>query len=131
MLHLFQLVPDALAHDYSSCLGSLSMQKNGVCSCCSGRVFPPVLSTRCMSPGFHQAPSGSSITLCFAFTHGAKDLVALHQDIANEALRMLRFAVRHVLRTSGHGGYECQEDEGAFMLAFAEMSDVVVFAAAL
>mmetsp|Transcript_22166 Transcript_22166/g.39860 ORF Transcript_22166/g.39860 Transcript_22166/m.39860 type:complete len:1016 (+) Transcript_22166:20-3067(+) len=116
-VQLLQLVPNALAHDYSWGEG--------------GRRFPPVISELRVRPGFEEAPAGDSITLCFVFTKGVRELAAA-PGLAAEALGLLRACVREALRSSGEGsGYECQEDEGAFMLAFAHMADVVAFSVTL
>ena len=57
-----------------------------------------------------------SITLCFVFTQGARELVATDPVLASQSLGLLRGYLREVLRNAGDGsGYECQEDEGAFM----------------
>lgn len=117
-VQLLQLVPDALAHNYA---------EDPAERC--GRTFPPILSERKIRPGFDDAPVGNSITLCFVFTQAARDLVTTSPGLASEALGLLRRCLREVLRHAGDGsGYECQEDEGAFMLAFANASDAAAFA---
>merc|ERR1711988_1465764 len=62
---------------------------------------------------------------------GARDLVASEPSLAVEALGMLRRSVRGLLTASGRSGYECQEDEGAFMLAFPNLSETAAFASEL
>ena len=50
------------------------------------------------------------------FTQGARELVATDPVLASQSLGLLRGYLREVLRNAGDGsGYECQEDEGAFM----------------
>jgi len=120
--HLFQLVPAPYAHDYAHCSG-------GERCCRRGRIFKPVQSLGRVSPGFDEAPAGPSITLCFLFTQGAKDLQTSAPSLAPDVLKLLRRSVRDVLNVGG--GYECQEDEANFMLAFWNMRDVSAFAAAL
>eukprot|EP00931_Biecheleriopsis_adriatica_P062113 TRINITY_DN373_c0_g1_i11.p1 TRINITY_DN373_c0_g1~~TRINITY_DN373_c0_g1_i11.p1 ORF type:complete len:1076 (-),score=233.82 TRINITY_DN373_c0_g1_i11:43-3270(-) len=125
-VQLIQLVPDALAHDYS-CDASNNCGDLG-----AGRRFPLVESEQRVSPGFDEAPAGQSITLCFVFTKGARDLATLEPGLASEALGLLRRCLREALRGAGDGsGYECQEDEGAFMLAFASVGDAVAFSVGL
>lgn len=129
-VRLLQLVPAALAHDHFSC----SACSVGVSSCCiGGRVFPPPTSKHCVltTQGFHSAPAAALVTLCFVFTNGARDLVASDPFLAVHALGMLRRCVRELLTGSGRSGYECQEDEGAFMLAFPSLSETAAFASAL
>eukprot|EP00928_Gymnodinium_smaydae_P044412 TRINITY_DN29627_c0_g1_i1.p1 TRINITY_DN29627_c0_g1~~TRINITY_DN29627_c0_g1_i1.p1 ORF type:complete len:1310 (+),score=216.09 TRINITY_DN29627_c0_g1_i1:506-3931(+) len=139
VVRLFQLVPEALAHDYSPCTGvggacsSLAAGCGGVCAGCGrGRVFGPVDSLRCVSPGFDLSPAGPCVALCFAFTPGARELATSSPALAATALGLLRRCVRAVIASAGRAtGYECQEDEGAFMLAFADLTDAAAFGAAL
>lgn len=121
-VQLIQLVPDALAHAYSC------EDQEDPSSFTGGRLFPPIDSEQRVLPGFVESPAGPSITLCFVFTQGARELVATDPMLANQSLGLLRGYLRDVLRNAGDGsGYECQEDEGAFMLAFANMLDAAVF----
>jgi len=121
-VHLLQLTPASLAYDYF-------MYDDGVsCVCGSGRLYDPITSVKQTLLGFDESPSGPSVTLCFAFTQGGKDLAASMPDLADTSLGLLRQCVRSVLRDTGMG-YECQEDEGAFMLAFKSMEDSVAVAA--
>jgi len=121
-VQLIQLVPDLLAHAWSC------EDQDDPTSFTGGRLFPPVDSEQRVLPGFVESPSGPSITLCFVFTQGARELAATDPMLANQSLGLLRGYLREVLRHAGDGsGYECQEDEGAFMLAFANMLDAAVF----
>ncbi|OLP89249.1 Adenylate cyclase [Symbiodinium microadriaticum] len=121
-VQLIQLVPDALAHDWSG------EDPDDTSTLVGGRKFAPVVSEQRVSPGFEGSPAGSSITLCFVFTQGARELVATDPGLAVQSLGLLRGCLREVLRHAGDGsGYECQEDEGAFMLAFGSMLDAAVF----
>ncbi|CAJ1388080.1 unnamed protein product [Effrenium voratum] len=125
-VQLIQLVPDLLSHEYS-CEDPADKATFG-----GGRKFPPIESEERASPGFEESPAGSSITLCFVFTAGARELVATDPVLASQSLGLLRGYLREVLRHAGDGsGYECQEDEGAFMLAFANMVDASVFSTLL
>jgi len=121
-MHLLQLVPSHLAYDYFACDSS-----DQAVSEIGGRLFPPILSKGQTSPGFHEAPSGSSVTLCFVLTEGA----AAKDSITIEALASLRACVRDLLRKDGKSGYECQENEGAFMLAFNNLEHAAAFGVAL
>jgi class 3 adenylate cyclase len=127
-VRLLQLVPAALAHDYFS---SSAYSTDGKSTCSGGRTFPKVESKAQISPGFDESPAGPSITLCFVFTKGARDLIVADPDLAMHALGMLRQCVRSLLGNSDTRGYECQEDEGAFMLAFESPANAAAFAAAL
>jgi class 3 adenylate cyclase len=124
-VRLLQLVPETLAHNHFSCP---ACSAGGCGDCTGGRVFPQLSTKAQITPGFHAAPAGSSITLCFVFTKGARDLVASDTSLASHALGMLRHCVRDLLTANGRNGYECQEDEGAFMLAFPNLSETAAFA---
>mmetsp|Transcript_52828 Transcript_52828/g.123592 ORF Transcript_52828/g.123592 Transcript_52828/m.123592 type:complete len:978 (-) Transcript_52828:141-3074(-) len=139
-VHLMQLVPQELAFDYfciapSTCSGQrcpgLSTtntgQKAAAHAQIPGRTFMPIKTVRPVQPGFHESPSGSKVTMCFAFTQGTKDLTSHAPELAVVVLRMLRNCVRAALAAS-QSGYECQEDDGAFMLAFAAVEDASRFA---
>jgi class 3 adenylate cyclase len=127
-IRLLQIVPAAVAHDHFAC-DACSATTSAHCS--GGRVFPSLSKEAQISPGFHASPAGTAITLCFVFTKGARDLVASDPALAAHSLGMLRRCVRELLTTSGRCGYECQEDEGAFMLAFSNVSETAAFAAEL
>eukprot|EP00913_Durusdinium_trenchii_P011025 g10349.t1 len=104
-VQLIQLVAHEQAHAYS-CEDSADAS-----TFTGGRVFPPIDSEQQILPGF-----------------GARELVATDPMLASQSLGLLRGYLREVLRNAGDGsGYECQEDEGAFMLAFANMVDAAVF----
>jgi len=123
-VRLLQLVPQQCAHDFFDDGPSTVTPRGNY----GGRIFQKILSRKQTSLGFHESPSGQSVTLCFAFTAGARGLASEWPTLANEVLGMLRECVRSALRDSSDSGYECQEDEGAFMLAFANMSDTIRFA---
>jgi len=125
-VRILQLVPAIHAYDHFSCRAT-----GGISSSVGGRVFPPLITEMQISPGFDSAPAGASIALCFVFTKGARDLVDSEPCLAANALKLLRGCVRDLLRSSGRNGYECQEDQGAFMLAFANLSETAAFASAL
>jgi len=139
-VHLMQLVPQELAFDYFSitpatCSGShcpgLSKLPNGCKESAHvhvpGRIFMPIETVKRLQPGFHESPSGKKVTMCFAFTQGAKDLTSRVPELAAGVLRMLRSCVQSALDSS-ESGYECQEDDGAFMLAFNSVDDATKFA---
>lgn len=122
VVRLVQLVPEALAYNYSPPSGDAASGERG-------RLFPPVLSGARLSPGFEQSPSGPSITLCFVFTKGVSEIAASVPALAATCLGGLRRTLRTMLQEAN--GYECQEDEGAFMLAFHSMGDCAAFATSL
>lgn len=120
-VRLFQLVPASLAQEF--CGPNESSLKE------FGRMFPAVPSLECVSPGFHDAPAGSSVTLCFVFVKDVKELKSIIPDSTRVALLMLRNCVRSLLKGEAYCGYECQEIDSSFMLAFPNMDDLIHFAA--
>merc|ERR1712124_177881 len=92
-----------------------------------GRRFPPIKSLRMISGGFFDAPSGPSIALAFVMVAGVEELSSSAPDLAAVNLRLLRRCVRGCLRNSKGSGYECQEINSTFMLAFAGVNDAIAF----
>lgn len=123
---LFQLLPVCLAHDFGRDSPHTCFPRKP-----TGRLLPPIISLQQTALGFHQAPCGSEIVVCFAFAHCAKSLCASVPKMAADALGLLRNCVRESLRDAAATGYECQEDEGAFMLVFGSIADGAAFAETL
>jgi len=96
-----------------------------------GRTFPPVCSLRRVSPGFHESPHGDVVTIAFVMAKSMKDLLEAPAGLAERVAIMYKHCLRVVLRDAGGSGYECQELDGTFMLAFQDMADAVGFAVSL
>mmetsp|Transcript_125157 Transcript_125157/g.325178 ORF Transcript_125157/g.325178 Transcript_125157/m.325178 type:complete len:758 (-) Transcript_125157:36-2309(-) len=124
-VRLVQLLPKAIAPVYQRG-GTAGGAVNHV-----GRTFPAVGSLRQVSPGFHESPGGETVALAFVMAKTLKDLLDNPSDLADTVAVMYKQCLRGVLRDSSRSGYECQELEGTFMLAFEDLEDAVRFAHAL
>ncbi|TMW57003.1 hypothetical protein Poli38472_002928 [Pythium oligandrum] len=81
------------------------------------RRFPTLKSPHQLSPGMRDAPSAQKpLTMVFTFIEGARPLVRSHAEELAERIKKLCKIARELLRR--HNGYECQELQGDFMLAF-------------
>jgi len=121
---LFQILPSSLSHDYYSDAPGSVVEGDG-------RIFPAITSLQCTSRGFLDSPAGETVAICFVFLKGALDFEKYHPEIASVVLPTLRQCVRSTLRNHSSSGYECQEIDSSFMLAFNDLADVVTFAASL
>mmetsp|Transcript_44831 Transcript_44831/g.116064 ORF Transcript_44831/g.116064 Transcript_44831/m.116064 type:complete len:826 (+) Transcript_44831:60-2537(+) len=126
-LRLVQLLPAHLAPMYGTPRGKV--MGDGSPKRLGERHFPPVRTLHCTSPGFSESPSGPEVTIAFVNTKGVGKLAGARPQLVADALGILRSCLRKVLGSSG--GYECQEIEGSFMLAFNNMVQAASFAEAL
>eukprot|EP00899_Mesostigma_viride_P016099 jgi/Mesvir1/24490/Mv21845-RA.1 len=106
----------------------------------SGRCpFPPIVSRKALSPSYYDAPgcgfsSGTPqnrgqapkvpLVLMFVFVGGAK---VLRSNPAFERAQLMATAFARELLVRHHG-YECEEKEGNFLLAFHRAVDAAGFA---
>ncbi|KAL7543686.1 hypothetical protein ACHAXR_012984 [Thalassiosira sp. AJA248-18] len=126
---IMQLVPGDLAFDFFEARGrhdapdaNGSMVKDA--SLVKGRLFPPAISKRQLTTSFLNAPyANGRVTIAFVYTVGLCDNPAMKA-------RNLGILARHVRKTMlglNPPGYECQEDNGCWMLAFDRMANAVFF----
>lgn len=81
------------------------------------RRFDKLMSPYQLAPGMRDAPSAHKpLTMVFTFIEGARPLVRCHAEELAERIKTLCMVARELLRK--HNGYECQELQGDFMLAF-------------
>lgn len=81
------------------------------------RRFPSLNSPVQLSLGMRDAPSAQKpVTMVFTFIEGARPLVRCHAEELADRVKTLCMVARELLRK--HNGYECQELQGDFMLAF-------------
>ena len=126
---IIQLVPQQLAFDFFKARGRIEVPpddgtdtmkleiKNS--SLVQGRLFPPIISKKQLTTGFLNAPyANGRVTISFMYCKGVKD--------ANSQEMIAKF-VRKQLRAMKPPGYECQEDNGCWMLAFDRMAAAVLF----
>eukprot|EP00899_Mesostigma_viride_P021034 jgi/Mesvir1/28932/Mv17716-RA.2 len=95
--------------------------------------FPPIRSQLQISPGFFEAPCSASyieecapsnpIVIMFTFIGGVSRLKA--NPVFLESVALLVDFVR--ARLCHYGGYECEEKDGNFLLAFADPLNAALF----
>eukprot|EP00584_Thalassiosira_punctigera_P027917 CAMPEP_0172576824 /NCGR_PEP_ID=MMETSP1067-20121228/137919_1 /TAXON_ID=265564 ORGANISM="Thalassiosira punctigera, Strain Tpunct2005C2" /NCGR_SAMPLE_ID=MMETSP1067 /ASSEMBLY_ACC=CAM_ASM_000444 /LENGTH=1016 /DNA_ID=CAMNT_0013369499 /DNA_START=288 /DNA_END=3335 /DNA_ORIENTATION=- len=134
---IMQLVPSGLEFDFSKARGrrEFTSEVDGKVgfeikdsSSVNGRLFPPVISKRQLTTCFLNAPyANGRVTICFVYTVG---LGAKCYNRA-ESLRVLAKHIRKQLLGINPPGYECQEDNGCWMLAFDRMAHAVTFGLSL
>jgi len=129
---VMQLVPSDLAFDFFEARGrrdvpsedgSLGFEVKDASSI-NGRLFPPLTSKRQLTTCFLNAPyANGKVTICFVYTVGLED----NPNNRPQNLAVLAKHVRKQLLVMNPPGYECQEDNGCWMLAFDRMSNAVTF----
>lgn len=129
---IMQLVPSSLAFDFFEARGRRDVPtedgKMGFeikdASSVTGRLFPPLTSKRQLTTCFLNAPyANGRVTICFVYTVGLDDI----PDNRTKNLGILAKLVRKKMLMLNPPGYECQEDNGCWMLAFDRMAHAVTF----
>jgi len=92
------------------------------------RSIDELATERQVSPGYFQAPQKESATICFTSVAGIGSLAQDYPEEAKDAVAMLCKCIRTLL--AEHGGYECEEHKGDFMVAFTSAKDCVSWATA-
>jgi class 3 adenylate cyclase len=129
---IMQLVPSDLAFDFFEARGRRDVPsedgqmefevKNS--SAINGRLFPPITSKRQLTTCFLNAPyANGKVTICFVHTVGLDD----NPDNRSRNLGVLAKYLRKQLLLLNPPGYECQEDNGCWMIAFDRMAHGVSF----
>ena len=127
---IMQLVPSDLAFDFFEARGRRDVPNDDGtmgyeikdASNVSGRLFPPLISKRQLTTCFLNAPyANGKVTICFVYTVGLGD------STDNKNLAVLAKYVRKQILVLSPPGYECQEDNGCWMLAFDRMANAVTF----
>jgi class 3 adenylate cyclase len=126
---IIQLVPSELAFDFFEARGrkevpsqdgsgKMRMEVKNALRV-QGRLFPPIISKKQLTTGFLNAPyANGRVTICFVYTNGI-DQTNVKESIAKH--------IRKQLLEVKPPGYECQEDNGCWMLAFDRMANAVFF----
>jgi hypothetical protein len=128
-----QLVPQELSFDFFEARGRKEVPSKDDShtmrlevkdpSHVKGRLFPPVVSKKQFTTGFLNAPhKNGRVTICFVYTKGLDGLPSREQN-----LMVIAKHVRRKLLEVSPPGYECQEDDGSWMLAFDRMANAVNF----
>ncbi|CAI5731917.1 unnamed protein product [Hyaloperonospora brassicae] len=90
------------------------------------RRFPTMKSPHQLSLGMRDAPSAQKpVTMVFTFIEGARPLVRCHAEELADRIKILCMVARELLRQ--HNGYECQELQGDFMLAFFTPASAILW----
>lgn len=90
------------------------------------RRFPTLNSPHQLSLGMRDAPSAlKPVTMVFTFIEGARPLVRCHAEELADRIKILCMVARELLRK--HNGYECQELQGDFMLAFFNPASAILW----
>ncbi|KAL4086824.1 hypothetical protein PRIC1_013883 [Phytophthora ramorum] len=90
------------------------------------RRFPTLNSPHQLSLGMRDAPSAQKpVTMVFTFIEGARPLVRCHAEELADRIKTLCMVARELLRK--HNGYECQELQGDFMLAFFTPASAILW----
>mmetsp|Transcript_5039 Transcript_5039/g.11092 ORF Transcript_5039/g.11092 Transcript_5039/m.11092 type:complete len:975 (+) Transcript_5039:406-3330(+) len=129
---VMQLVPSELAFDFFEARGRRDvLSEDGKmeyeikdASSVTGRLFPPLTSKRQLTTCFLNAPyANGRVTICFVYTVGLDE----NPDTKTKNLGVLAKSVRKKMLVLNPPGYECQEDNGCWMLAFDRMAHAVTF----
>ncbi|CAI5741449.1 unnamed protein product [Peronospora destructor] len=90
------------------------------------RRFPSLKSPQQLSLGMRDAPAAQKpVTMVFTFIEGARPLVRCHAEELADRIKTLCMVARELLRK--HNGYECQELQGDFMLAFFTPASAILW----
>lgn len=124
---VLQLVPAEFALDYSSARHGPQTGESHNENAMKGRLFPPLITKRKISPSFDDAPCADSrVTIAFVYSPGLENL---SDAASNATLSILGKLLRPLLWEMN--GYECKEDRGIWMIAFDSPSEAVLFGLSL
>ena len=119
---LVQLVPKRFAYDYFAWRG----QKENDVDDQEGRLFPPLKSDKQTNTGFQDAPfKNNEVVLVFVYTVRTTDDLC-DEAKANNSSLLSRY-IRYQLLACTPPGYECQETDGQWMLAFHTLDSAINF----
>eukprot|EP00551_Chaetoceros_affinis_P012365 CAMPEP_0203674946 /NCGR_PEP_ID=MMETSP0090-20130426/18079_1 /ASSEMBLY_ACC=CAM_ASM_001088 /TAXON_ID=426623 /ORGANISM="Chaetoceros affinis, Strain CCMP159" /LENGTH=646 /DNA_ID=CAMNT_0050540965 /DNA_START=37 /DNA_END=1977 /DNA_ORIENTATION=- len=120
---LMQLVPKKFAFDYFTWRGTKG--KNHLIRK-EGRRFPPLKTARMISTGFHGAPyKNDEVVMVFVYT--VEMVEDLNEDSKAKNSGLLSNIIRTNLLSCRPHGYECQETNGQWMLAFHTLNSAITF----
>lgn len=120
---LVQLVPKRYAFDYFTFRGTM-LHKNHERP--EGRTFPPPKTLRQIGSAFFDAPYlNNKVTIVFVNTFLSGDTPDM--DDSTDHSKKLAQMIRSLLIRTNPPGYECQEDNGSWMLAFHSLETSILF----
>jgi class 3 adenylate cyclase len=117
---LLQLVPKRLAFDYCTFRGTVEQFTRP-----EGRTFPPPKTYRQLSTSFFDAPYVEN-KVCIAFINTVTAREMNTDDLAEESCKLAKM-IRSLLIRTKPPAYECQEDNGFWMLAFHSSGSSIMF----
>ncbi len=121
--HLVQLVPKRFAFDYFLFRGMRDVYDNRTPT---GRNFPALETKKQLSAAFNDAPYvKKKVTILFA--HTILDTKGLKDEEITHHTEKIGRTVRYILNKDTVNGYECQEDNGVWMLAFHSVGSAILF----
>ncbi|CAB9511245.1 Putative serine/threonine-protein kinase/receptor [Seminavis robusta] len=126
--NVLQLVPSSLAHDYllSRRVSPMHTNTDQEAAAQRGRTFPPVMTKKCLSASFHDAPfANNTVAMLFVYTAEAEKLVA-DPTVLLAALSKQIGTLLHEFQVL-QKGYQCKD----FMLAFGDVADALRFGLAI
>jgi len=130
---IMQLVPSELAFDYFEARGLKDVEnEDGTVEyvtkdarSITGRLFPPLVTKRQLTTCFLNAfYANNEVAICFVYTKGLEENGP--EEKSRNLKRLAKFVRSQLLRMNPPG-YECQEDAGCWMLAFARAADAATF----
>eukprot|EP00984_Skeletonema_dohrnii_P002740 scaffold949_cov160-Skeletonema_dohrnii-CCMP3373.AAC.6 len=123
---IMQVVPNELAFDFFEARGQAEDGKVKDAALVKGRLFPPLPSKKQLTTCFLNAPyTNGRVVICFVHTVGLGDDDG-SEDRSHNLLKLSKNLRKQLLR-SDPPGYECQEDNGCWMLAFSSVDKAVSF----
>lgn len=120
---LVQLVPKEYAFDYCTFRGTALNQND---QRPEGRTFPPPKTAAQTCAAFFDAPYlNNKVTMIFVNTTLVEEAIN-EQDIPKYSKNLAKI-IRGLLIRTNPPGYECQEDNGNWMLAFHSLETAILF----
>ncbi|KAG9408033.1 hypothetical protein AC1031_021271 [Aphanomyces cochlioides] len=90
------------------------------------RRFLPLMSVKQLAPAMRDAPTAAGpVTMVFTFIEGARSLMLNDAHALVSRVKAICALSRKILRK--YRGYECQELQGDFMLAFFRPADAIAW----
>ena len=122
---IVQLVPNSLCYDFFAARGGQEVVEGQPPPRVCGRVFPPLLSHGQLSTSFLNAPyNNNHVAMVFVYTD---KMEAVSDKDRKKNFKILSKYVRSHLMRLSPPGYECQEDNGSWMLAFDRIENGIKF----
>jgi len=127
---VLQLVPHGISFDFEAARGRIVNESSKVtiknAENVRGRLFPPIVSKKQLSTSFLNAPyRNGRVTLCIVKAVGINEMDPNNNSAYN--LKILSKHVKKQLLTLKPPGYECNAENGQWLIAFDCMMNGVTF----